>query len=425
MPSGVYFPDIPTSQRRSFPSLLSVWLSSYSSLPYSCCCGSRPTHKGPTNVQSSMRCYAYTTRAFRLVAFFLGIEWMALSSLLVESAARNHAGFIVTTTQHHHRILSHSPSTMVGTFAGTARISSLPSIGLRHPSKAAAARRKTRLLPGGRVVGTVLSSAPSGRLLESHDDDNNGRMRQRPTTRTHWPFLERPHERAIFAFYGITGSAILWICFKSTGTTMAAPLMILAETGIALTWASMILAISFLEAWVKFRAPFLRKHVAVDVGRHVFAALNAAELGLCGSLWLGRVMLMMLQLGQIRGPQGAASIVATSFWKYCRQPCFVLPAVATASLLAEVIWIAPRLFLRAKARIVSGFRGEQQKNDGLLPSELFSGDEQLEFDKLAQEVTFAKLPSQQWHRVYALLELVKVGCLYALVVRRWMDPIIL
>jgi len=342
---------------------------------------------------------------------------------LVESAARNHAGFIVTT--QHHRILSHSnPSAMVGTFGRTARISSLSSIiGLRHPSKAAAGR-KTRLFPGI-GVGTVLSLAPTGRRLETHDD-NDRRMRRRSTTRTHWwPFLERPHERGIFAFYGITGSAIMWICFsssKSTGTTMAAAPLILAETGIALTWASMILAISFLEAWVKFRAPFLRKHVAVDVGRHVFAALNAAELGLCGSFWLGRVI-MVMKLGQIRGQEGAA--LTKCLWKYCRQPCFVLPAVATASLLVEVIWIAPRLFLRAKARIVSEFRGEQQKNDGLLPSELLSGDEQLEFDNLAQQVHQHQLPSQQWHRVYALLELVKVVCLYSLVVRRWMDLVIL
>lgn len=39
---------------------------------------------------------------------------------------------------------------------------------------------------------------------------------------------------------------------------------------IALLWAGMILGISFLESWVKFRAPSLTKAVGLDVGRTVF-----------------------------------------------------------------------------------------------------------------------------------------------------------
>ena len=47
---------------------------------------------------------------------------------------------------------------------------------------------------------------------------------------------------------------------------------------LALLWGGMLLGISFLEAWVKFRAPSLSLSEGLDVGRHVFGALNAIEL---------------------------------------------------------------------------------------------------------------------------------------------------
>ena len=39
---------------------------------------------------------------------------------------------------------------------------------------------------------------------------------------------------------------------------------------ICLLWAGMVAGISFLESWVKFRAPTLTKTIGVDVGRTVF-----------------------------------------------------------------------------------------------------------------------------------------------------------
>lgn len=45
-------------------------------------------------------------------------------------------------------------------------------------------------------------------------------------------------------------------------------------------WAGMVVGISFLEAPVKFTAPSVTRAVGLDVGRHVFAALNKVELGL-------------------------------------------------------------------------------------------------------------------------------------------------
>lgn len=55
---------------------------------------------------------------------------------------------------------------------------------------------------------------------------------------------------------------------------------------LSFVWAGLVLGISFLEAPVKFTAPSLSRAVGLDVGRHVFAALNKVEIGF-GVLGLG------------------------------------------------------------------------------------------------------------------------------------------
>jgi hypothetical protein len=46
------------------------------------------------------------------------------------------------------------------------------------------------------------------------------------------------------------------------------------------TWLGMVLAISFLEAPLKFRAPGVTIPIGLGIGRLVFRALNAVEAGL-------------------------------------------------------------------------------------------------------------------------------------------------
>jgi hypothetical protein len=45
-------------------------------------------------------------------------------------------------------------------------------------------------------------------------------------------------------------------------------------------WLGMVLAISFLEAPLKFRAPGVTLSIGLGIGRLVFRALNAAEVAL-------------------------------------------------------------------------------------------------------------------------------------------------
>uniref|UniRef100_A0AAV1U934 Uncharacterized protein n=1 Tax=Peronospora matthiolae TaxID=2874970 RepID=A0AAV1U934_9STRA len=55
---------------------------------------------------------------------------------------------------------------------------------------------------------------------------------------------------------------------------------------LALVWLGFVLAISCTESWLKFRAPFMPRHLALDLGRTMFAALNSVEIGLCVGLWV-------------------------------------------------------------------------------------------------------------------------------------------
>lgn len=93
-------------------------------------------------------------------------------------------------------------------------------------------------------------------------------------------------------------------------------------------WLGLVAGISFLEAPVKFTAPSLTRSVGLDVGRHVFAALNKVEL-MFAALALG-----LLVLG------GPAAVV---WW---------MLAGLIAILLVQTIWLLPAL--RAQAAAIIG-----------------------------------------------------------------------
>lgn len=42
-------------------------------------------------------------------------------------------------------------------------------------------------------------------------------------------------------------------------------------------WVGFVCAISFMEAWLKFRAPGINLHLGLGIGRLVFSALNKVE----------------------------------------------------------------------------------------------------------------------------------------------------
>jgi len=96
---------------------------------------------------------------------------------------------------------------------------------------------------------------------------------------------------------------------------------------VAFVWAGLVLGISFLEAPVKFTAPSVTRPIGLDVGRHVFRALNRVELGAAAGLLL--LLLTAEAWGMVLGA-GAAVVVI---------------------LGVQTVWLLPRLRGQAAAII--------------------------------------------------------------------------
>ncbi len=100
---------------------------------------------------------------------------------------------------------------------------------------------------------------------------------------------------------------------------------------VALTfcWLGMVLAISFLEAPLKFRAPGVTHQIGLGIGRLVFRALNSVEAVF--------VAVIIVALAVHR--PAAAVIVAF--------------AVAIATLVVQLLAVRPKLIQRSDA-VLSG-----------------------------------------------------------------------
>ena len=96
-----------------------------------------------------------------------------------------------------------------------------------------------------------------------------------------------------------------------------------------LIWLGMVLAISFLEAPLKFRAKGLELRVGLAIGRIVFRALNIAEV-----IWAVVIAVCLT----IAGPSG---------------PVLVLAALTAVLLAVQLLVVRPRLNRRS-ARVLAG-----------------------------------------------------------------------
>ncbi len=76
--------------------------------------------------------------------------------------------------------------------------------------------------------------------------------------------------------------------------------------GVCLTWLGMVLAISFLEAPLKFRAPEVTVRIGLGIGRIVFRALNTVEAVLAA------VVVVAGALGALDGAVPGAVLAAAS-----------------------------------------------------------------------------------------------------------------
>lgn len=101
-------------------------------------------------------------------------------------------------------------------------------------------------------------------------------------------------------------------------------------------WLGMVLAISFLETPLKFRAPGVTLQIGLGIGRLVFRALNACELALAAVV----VVSLAIQRPAV-GPAVAAG-------------------VAIVTLLAQVVVVRPRLTRRSDV-VLGGADGPRSR----------------------------------------------------------------
>ncbi|OBK13805.1 hypothetical protein [Mycobacterium asiaticum] len=104
------------------------------------------------------------------------------------------------------------------------------------------------------------------------------------------------------------------------------------EVAVTFVWLGMVLAISFLEAPLKFRAPNVTLPIGLGIGRLVFRALNTAEV----------VFALVTGAIALAGPTPMRIIVAL--------------AVAVAMLAVQLVAVRPRLTKRSD-QVLAGSDG--------------------------------------------------------------------
>ena len=100
-------------------------------------------------------------------------------------------------------------------------------------------------------------------------------------------------------------------------------------TSAAFMWAGCIIAISFMEAWLKFIAPCVTLSIGLGIGKLVFHALNRMEC-VFAAVILGCYL--------INNPVKETSAL-------------LLMIIATSILLVQTFWLLPALNERATAVI--------------------------------------------------------------------------
>ncbi|GFG68414.1 hypothetical protein [Mycolicibacter senuensis] len=94
---------------------------------------------------------------------------------------------------------------------------------------------------------------------------------------------------------------------------------------VVFAWLGMVLAISFIEAPLKFRAPGITLQLGLGIGRLVFRALNTVEI----------VLATVVVVAVVTHPPGRLALAAIS--------------VAVTMLLLQSLFVRPRLRRRSDA----------------------------------------------------------------------------
>ena len=105
---------------------------------------------------------------------------------------------------------------------------------------------------------------------------------------------------------------------------------------VVFVWLGMVLAISFLEAPLKFRAPNVTLPIGLGIGRLVFRALNTVEI----------LLAIVVLVAFIASPPPARVITAL--------------AVAGGALAMQIVAVRPRLTRRAD-QVLAGLQAPRTR----------------------------------------------------------------
>lgn len=294
--------------------------------------------------------------------------WVALMVCSAESWTTNNIHQVIgvpVSTRRSHCQRRHLPQGSRGTSSSITRgsFSNLTTDRARNfPWNQPTTRNK--LFHGGSrtTFGNLLAEVSS-----SADKDDRVTQKKRSLFRRSLAF-------GVGSFYAALGWATCWIGIAKTNVITPKQLQVVCSV----LWLGFVLAISFLEAWVKFRAPFLPRHYGLDVGRTVFPVLNAVEVALGSTLWL------------VHGMTGLISCAALQTL-----------ALTTLILLSQVLYVTPQLVLMGKHAINDAFVGDD------LPSSWTAKQQEI-FANVSNEVKGKVRPPAKLHLVYFLQEVVKV-----------------
>jgi hypothetical protein len=101
-------------------------------------------------------------------------------------------------------------------------------------------------------------------------------------------------------------------------------------TAVIFVWLGMVLAISFIEAPIKFRAPNVTRQIGLGIGRLVFRALNTVE-----AVFAAAVVVTLI----VGGPPARVWVPA---------------GIAVLALVVQLLAVRPRLTHRSDAVLAGG-----------------------------------------------------------------------
>ncbi|CAI5731212.1 unnamed protein product [Hyaloperonospora brassicae] len=145
---------------------------------------------------------------------------------------------------------------------------------------------------------------------------------------------------------------------------------------LSLVWLGFVLAISCTESWVKFRAPFVPRHLALDVGRTMFAALNSVEIGLCVALWALHFFVPSAEYDAV--------------WRL---------VFASFLVAVQVAWLYPKLELTAEYVLY-----EELKE---LDVDKLSFNQKMRLGEMRHKVQIQSKPATIYHMLYTGAEVLK------------------